>query len=107
MLLITFGALGYIVNDKDFQASGWSAYYWVMIWWTVLIFQLTYGKFLVSGIELKSLWTPVLYTNTFSVLPAILLGLLAGELSDVRLQSIHLTNASLFWLLVSCVIGAA
>ena len=39
----------------------------------MLIFQLTYGKFLVSGLELKSLWTPVLYTNTLSVLPALLI----------------------------------
>ena len=39
--------------------NGFAAYYWVMIWWFVLIFQLTYGKFLVDGIPLKSLWTPV------------------------------------------------
>ena len=82
LLLITGGAVGYILNDKEFQNSGWVAYYWVMIWWTVLIFQLTYGKFLVSGLALKSLWTPVLYTNTLSVLPAMLVGMMAGELSQ-------------------------
>ena len=71
----------------------------------MLIFQLTYGKFLVSGLELKSLWTPVLYTNTLSVLPALLVGLMAGELSQARLQGIELTNAALFWLLASCVVG--
>ena len=43
LLLITGGAVGYILNDKEFQNSGWVAYYWVMIWWTVLIFQLTYA----------------------------------------------------------------
>ena len=139
LLLITGGAVGYILNDKEFQNSGWVAYYWVMIWWTVLvlqltygpdpdptpdpnpttnpdpnpdphphqvlIFQLTYGKFLVSGLPLKSLWTPVLYTNTLSVLPAMLVGIMAGELSQARLQSIQLTNAALFWLLTSCVVG--
>ena len=35
--LITGGAVGYILNDKEFQNSGWAAYYWVMIWWTVLV----------------------------------------------------------------------
>ena len=50
-----------------------------MIWWSVLLFQLTYGKFLVSGLPLKSLWTPVLYTNTFSVLPALFLGAAAAQ----------------------------
>lgn len=43
LLLITGGAVGYILNDKEFQSSGWAAYYWVMIWWTVLILQLTYA----------------------------------------------------------------
>ena len=43
LLLITGGAVGYILNDKEFQNSGWVAYYWVMIWWTVLVLQLTYG----------------------------------------------------------------
>ena len=107
LLLITLGAVGYIKTDREFQAQGWSAYYWVTIWWVVLVFQLTYGKFLVSGISLKSLWTPVLYTNTFSVLPAILLGLVAGELSEARLQSIHLSNTALFWLFLSCINGAS
>ena len=82
-----------------------AAYYWVGVWWVVLVFQLTYGKFLVSGLELKSLWTPVLYTNTLSVLPALLVGLMAGELSQARLEGIELTNAALFWLLASCVVG--
>ena len=54
LLLITGGAVGYIVNDKEFQTSGWVAYYWVMIWWVVLIFQLTYGKFLVRAAALPS-----------------------------------------------------
>ena len=43
LLLITGGAVGYILNDKEFQNSGWVAYYWVMILWTVLVLQLTYG----------------------------------------------------------------
>jgi hypothetical protein len=47
LLLITGGAVGYIMSDREFQSKGWVAYYWVMIWWVVLIFQLTYGKFLV------------------------------------------------------------
>ena len=53
LLLVTFGAVGYIVTDKEFQSQGWVAYYWVAIWWAVLLFQLTYGKFLVSGLPLK------------------------------------------------------
>ena len=38
-----------------------------------LVLQLTYGKFLVTGLALRSMWTPVLYTNTFSIIPALLI----------------------------------
>ena len=103
LLLITVGALLYIMTDREFAVNGWSAYTWVMIWWTVLVFQLTYGKFLVTGIPLATLWTPVLYTNTFSILPAISVCLLAGEAS--RIDSVEMTNAAIFWLALSCVIG--
>ena len=81
--------MGYILTDREFQVKGVSAYYWVLTWWVVLIFQLTYGKFLVTGIPIKSLWTPVLYTNTFSVLPAMLLGIAAGELGPISHDLAH------------------
>ena len=105
LLLITVGALSYILTDREFQVNGLSAYTWVMLWWAVLIFQLTYGKFLVTGIPLVSLWTPVLYTNTFSILPALFVCLIAGELSDERLTSVTLTPNALMWLVISCLIG--
>ncbi len=70
------------MTDRDFQLSGMAAYYWVMVWWIVLVFQLTYGKFLVTGIPIVSLWTPVLYTNAFSVLPVLFICMVTGEFSD-------------------------
>jgi GDP-mannose transporter len=105
LLLITAGAICYIATDRDFQLNGVAAYYWAMLWWLVLIFQLTYGKFLVTGIQLKSLWTPVLFTNTLSILPALLLGAVSGEFSHARLSRLTITSTGVFWLLVSCVIG--
>lgn len=95
----------YIATDREFQVKGASAYYWVMVWWFVLIFQLTYGKFLVTGIPLASLWTPVLYTNTFSIIPALLVCAVAGELSEARLSTVDVTTTALVWLLLSCAIG--
>uniref|UniRef100_A0A7S4BTG6 Sugar phosphate transporter domain-containing protein n=1 Tax=Chrysotila carterae TaxID=13221 RepID=A0A7S4BTG6_CHRCT len=107
LALITTGAFCYILTDREFQVKGVSAYYWAMIWWAVLVFQLTYGKFLVTGIDLRSLWTPVLYTNTFSIIPALLVGLIAGEFNSHRMQKIHddMTPIGFFWLIVSCVVG--
>ena len=105
LLLITGGAIAYIMSDREFQVNGAAAYYWVLIWWAVLVFQLTYGKFLVTGIPLASLWTPVLYTNTFSIIPALLVCAIAGELSEARLASVDVTTSALGWLLLSCAIG--
>ena len=105
LLLITAGAVTYIMTDREFHTNGASAYTWVMIWWCVLVFQLTYGKFLVTGIKLVSLWTPVLYTNTFSILPALLVCTIAGELSPARLDAVEVDGTALFWLLLSCAIG--
>jgi hypothetical protein len=41
LLLITCGAIAYIVTDREFQVNGLGAYTWVLIWWVVLVFQLT------------------------------------------------------------------
>eukprot|EP00967_Tisochrysis_lutea_P092529 scaffold133472_cov40-Tisochrysis_lutea.AAC.2 len=105
LLLITAGAIAYILTDREFQVKGVAAYYWAGIWWTVLVFQLTYGKFLVTGIKLKSLWTPVLYTNVLSILPAFTMGALAGEFSHHRLSRIEFSPMAIIWLSVSCIIG--
>jgi len=107
LLLITSGAVGYIMTDREFQVNGWAAYYWVLIWWCVLVFQLTYGKFLVTGVPIASLWTPVLYTNAFSLAPALTFCLLADELNDDRLRRIELDSTALFWLAFSCFIGTS
>ena len=107
LLLITAGAIGYIINDREVGVNRSEAYCWVAIWFVVLVFQLTYGKFLVGGLKHKTLWTPVLYTNTFSVLPALTVALIAGELSSARLAKAQLamTPTGMFWLILSCVIG--
>jgi len=105
--LITIGAFCYIATDRDFQVKGASAYTWACLWWVVLVFQLTYGKFLVTSIKLKSLWTPVLYTNTFSLIPATIVGFIAGEFSQERLTHLWETfdSTACFWIMLSCVVG--
>mmetsp|Transcript_17975 Transcript_17975/g.41203 ORF Transcript_17975/g.41203 Transcript_17975/m.41203 type:complete len:206 (-) Transcript_17975:84-701(-) len=106
-MLITIGALCYIATDREFQVKGMSAYTWACVWWAVLVFQLTYGKFLVTGIKLRSLWTPVLYTNTFSIVPALAVGLIAGEFNQQRVLKLYaeLTPTGMFWIGLSCVVG--
>ena len=55
----------------------------------------------MTGIPLESLWTPVLYTNTFSILPALFVCVVAKE--DV--WSTEVTPIATFWLAVSCAFG--
>lgn len=49
--MIVAGALSYIANDRDFRLSGLYAYRWAIAWWVLLVFNLTLGKFLVSGLQ--------------------------------------------------------
>lgn len=49
--MIVAGALSYIANDRDFRLSGLFAYRWAIAWWVLLVFNLTLGKFLVSGLQ--------------------------------------------------------
>jgi len=110
LLLIFAGAMMYIATDKEFQVKGVSAYYWVMLWWAVLIFQLTYGKFLVTGIPIVSLWTPVLFTNTLAIAPAFCMAYISGELErweHVHYRHAHQLHLTMFWVGLSCAIGAA
>ena len=103
MLLIVAGAVSYVLNDREFQVQGVSAYTWVLVWFTLLVFQLTYGKHLVTGLGLQSMWSPVLYTNGLSCLPTSAIGLVSGEYA--RLGSVEWTTHGVFWLLASCVVG--
>jgi len=105
LLLITAGAMAYIACDREYRNKGVRAYFWASVWWAVLVFQLTYGKFLVTGIPLRSLWTPVLYTNSLSILPTLLVGVASGEFTRARLEAIELSPVGGSWLLLSCLVG--
>mmetsp|Transcript_14512 Transcript_14512/g.46587 ORF Transcript_14512/g.46587 Transcript_14512/m.46587 type:complete len:131 (-) Transcript_14512:652-1044(-) len=43
MLVIVAGTLGYVSTDNHFLADGLGAYFWVLVWWGLLVFQLTCG----------------------------------------------------------------
>jgi len=103
MVLIGAGALSYVMNDRSFRAEGIAAYFWVLVWFTLLVFQLTYAKHLVTGIGLKSVWSPVLYTNTMAIGPTALIGVLSGDFANV--SQIEWTVPGLLVLLLSCAVG--
>ena len=105
MLMILAGASLYVHVDRksDSTVESREAYFWVMVWFTLLIFQLTYGKTLVSGLGLQSIWSPVLYTNAFAIVPTATIGALAGDFA--RLADVVWTLPAIMWLMLSCVAG--
>jgi len=73
------------------------------VWFCLLIFQLTYGKQLVTGLGLKSIWSPVLYTNGLACVPTAIIGTVSGDFA--ALARVEWTVAATSWLALSCVAG--
>ena len=119
MLLIVAGATIYVSVDRsakkargdasaadDLGGGGGAAsdaYFWIGVWFSLLIFQLTYGKQLVTGLGLKSIWSPVLYTNALACVPTATIGFVSGDFAALR--HVDWTVSAVCWLLLSCVAG--
>ena len=137
MLAILGGASMYVYveqkqSERKRHEESREAYAWLALWFTLLIFQLTYGKQLVTGLGLQSIWSPVLYTNALALPPTAMLGYMSGDLDrcvrirsiarhtqsrllhsfndrlpgcTYRLRTVEWTVAGMCWLLLSCVAG--
>ena len=104
MGLIVLGASLYVAADsRSKHSASAETYTWVIVWFSLLIFQLTYGKKLVTGLGLQSIWSPVLYTNTLALAPTAVLGALSNDYA--ALQATEWTTQGTTWLLLSCVAG--
>jgi len=103
MLLISAGATAYVLTDRDFLIGGVSAYFWVGVWFVLLIFQLTYAKYLVSSIGLTSAWSAVLYTNSLSMVPTAIIGATGNDFSTIA--RFEWTRPAVVWLVLSCLLG--
>mmetsp|Transcript_62128 Transcript_62128/g.148180 ORF Transcript_62128/g.148180 Transcript_62128/m.148180 type:complete len:361 (+) Transcript_62128:249-1331(+) len=104
LLGVVAGAIGYVLADGEFAMRGLSAYTWVSLNLAGIVFEMTYGKFLISGVTFKSpVWGATLYTNTLAILPMLMLALLTGEAG--RVETANATTGCLVWLGLSCVVG--
>merc|ERR1712216_1056850 len=89
MLAIFAGASVYVHFEQQTRKrsdASQEAYFWLALWFTLLIFQLTYGKQLVTGLGLQSIWSPVLYTNALALVPTACMGYLSGDYDRGRHQ---------------------
>lgn len=104
LLGVLGGAIGYVLCDSEFALNGVAAYFWVSLNLTGIVFEMTYGKRLISNVRFDSpVWGAVLYTNVLSVAPMMFLAASTSELQKVGIS--EAPSSGFAWLAVSCVIG--
>jgi len=104
LLGVLAGAVGYVLTDSEFALRGLRAYFWVSVNLSGIVFEMTYGKRLISNIQFSSpVWGSVLYTNALALLPMFCMAASTGEPS--RVASLEAGFVALSWLAVSCAIG--
>lgn len=101
--LIALGATGYVMTDNAFRVAGVYAYSWVVIYFALLCFQMTYGKILLETVALKSTWGSVYYTNLLSIPPTLALGFVLGDYA--RLKDVVWSTGAALAVFMSCVCG--
>merc|ERR1711933_104474 len=78
------GAVGYVLSDSEFQMKGISAYFWVLLYLVVIVFEMTYAKHMITGVDFESpIWGSVFYTNVLSTVPIASLAIVSGELREL------------------------
>ena len=112
----------YVRTDTTLGVEGSAGAAWLLFWWGLLAFQMTYGKHLTVAVEMSES-ERVFYNNAMSLPPTVALCFVMGEHRDLgrcvracstprpqasdltRSSSIELTPLGVRWLLLSCVIG--
>lgn len=106
LLVIVIGALGYVMTDAAFAVGGISAYTWVIVWFTSLCFNMTYGKVILKSVKGGTTWDSVYYTNLLSLLPMFLFGtIVPGEWGKSQELEIEDPQHAYFLLFLSCIAG--
>lgn len=101
---VVVGAVGYVLSDSEFRLHGLGAYAWVSVYLGFIVFEMTYGKMIISNISFQApVWGSVLYTNTLALGPLSLVALASGEASTAR--SLTPSTGGLAALAFCCVAG--
>ena len=105
LMIVSGGAIIYCMSDSQLALEGYGAYGWVIAYFFLITFEMTYGKKLTSSVKMDSVWGPVLYCNLLSILPMGALGLASGDFNNIydRLFEMNIVGWSL--LIFSCIVG--
>jgi GDP-mannose transporter len=104
LLVVVAGAFYYCITDSQLLFDGFSAYYWVFIYFLLITFEMTYGKQITSSVQLNVLGS-VLYTNSLAAVPMFLLGFSNGEYANLGTSLSELPIQGVLVLLFSCIAG--
>jgi len=106
MGLMFVGAAGYVMCDKQFAADGVSAYFWVILYFVVISFEMALGKYIVGPhLNFASMWGPTLYTNAISIPPMAMIGLATDEQS--KFCEVEWSRGLVLLVMLSCMVGVA
>lgn len=90
LAVVALGAMFYCMTDSEFAMKGMEAYYWVLTYFVLITFEMTYGKKLTSSVKMESVWGPVLYCNLLAVVPMGMLGYVQGNFDGVMVKLIDM-----------------
>lgn len=105
LLAVALGAVLYCMADAEFILNGISAYYWVITYFFLITFEMTYGKKLTSSVKMDSVWGPVLYCNLLAAFPMFMLGYINGDYENVQEKLVAVTPEGQGVLIFSCIAG--
>lgn len=105
LLLVSFGAIIYCLTDSQFAMKGFEAYYWVLLYFILITFEMTYGKKLTSSVKMESVWGPVLYCNLLAAPPMFMIGYFSGDYENLREVIAEVPTYGMSLLFFSCIIG--
>ena len=103
--IVAAGALIYCMSDSQFALNGFAAYTWVLIYFVLITFEMTYGKKLTSSVKMDSVWGPVLYCNLLAAFPMFLLGYSNGDYENITERLTEMPANGVMILVFSCVTG--
>jgi len=107
LLAVMAGASAYVSMDDSFRIGGMGAYFWIFVWYFLLCFQMTFGKYLLKQVDLETVWGPVLYSNFLSIPPTMILGMTLGDFDKWSRGGVEVSDPAVLWVGLSCIVGIA
>lgn len=104
MLVVVIGCSLFVATDAAFHIQGWRAYGWVFVYILCIAGEMIFGKMITSKHD-ATLGASVFLTNSFAIIPFLVIGASTGELSR-GMHSKFFTFSATSVLLASCALSA-